>query len=266
MIVNGLIGFNPSTIANPPANCFTLFFDSTNGNKLSIKNSSGVVSVLTRDILDGISSSPLSSRNKIRFNNFLKATDDSINNETVIGVDNDQLTQFNSTDIIDVNGDLRIVNVPNNFAYFDSDGFLSIRKLISAPNKALLSDVNGDVQEVDVINLNETENFIKAVNVTANGELNTLDSFNVARGVLGGFKNTHTIIENKTANAVTISLGTNSGLTDIAQNVNIPANDFVDVPIGKAVYSKTTEQIIWISSNNWNSANLDISISTQKVF
>lgn len=209
---------------------------------------------------------PLPNRKFLRVFEFLIIQDNPTTQEYELKIDPTKFSTFNSTEIQDVNGDLRIVNVPNNFAYFDSDGFLSIRKLISAPNKAILSDVNGDVQEVDVINLNETENFIKAVNVTANGELNTLDSFNVARGVLGGFKNTHTIIENKTANAVTISLGTNSGLTDIAHNVNIPANDFVDVPIGKAVYSKTAEQMIWISSNNWNSANLDISISTQKVF
>lgn len=41
MIVNGLIGFNPSVILNPASNCFTLFFDNTNGNRLSIKDSSG---------------------------------------------------------------------------------------------------------------------------------------------------------------------------------------------------------------------------------
>lgn len=48
MIVNGLIGFNPSTIANPPANCFTVFFDSTNGNRLAIKDNGGNVTFFQR--------------------------------------------------------------------------------------------------------------------------------------------------------------------------------------------------------------------------
>jgi hypothetical protein len=48
MIVNGLIGFNPSVITNPSANCFTLFFDSVNGNRLSIKDSSGNVTFFQR--------------------------------------------------------------------------------------------------------------------------------------------------------------------------------------------------------------------------
>jgi hypothetical protein len=36
MIVNGLQGFNPLVIANPPANCFTLFFDSVSGMLLRL--------------------------------------------------------------------------------------------------------------------------------------------------------------------------------------------------------------------------------------
>lgn len=48
MIVNGLIGFNPSVISNPPASCFTVFFDSTNGNRLAVKDSSGNVTFFQR--------------------------------------------------------------------------------------------------------------------------------------------------------------------------------------------------------------------------
>lgn len=48
MIVNGLIGFNPSVISNPPASCFTVFFDSTNGNRLAIKDNGGNVTFFQR--------------------------------------------------------------------------------------------------------------------------------------------------------------------------------------------------------------------------
>lgn len=48
MIVNGLIGFNPSVISNPPSSCFTVFFDSTNGNRLAVKDSSGNVTFFQR--------------------------------------------------------------------------------------------------------------------------------------------------------------------------------------------------------------------------
>jgi hypothetical protein len=217
-------------------------------------------------IINGIETTPLTQRTTIRLEEFLEAVDDNVNGETIFRINPNTLVGFTSNSIIEVGSSLEVVGIPNNFAYFDSDGFLSIRKLINTPNRTLLSDVNGDVQEVEIFNLNDFQDLLTATNVNQNGEILAKDFFNVIKGIQAGFKITDIIIENTTNNLVTINIGSSEGLDDVAQEVVIPANGLVDVPLGKKIFSKTLEILLWINSSNWNGASLTISINTKKTF
>lgn len=137
------------------------------------------------------------------------------------------------------------------------------QKLIQGNNKVLVTNNVGTEEEVDLVSFLD---LLTATGVTANGVLNTTDLGGTARGVLGSWKITDVVVKNTTANEVTINIGSTLGGTDIASAVVIPANGFVEVPIGTALFSETVEQALYASSGNWNSANLIIKFSVKKVF
>ena len=138
------------------------------------------------------------------------------------------------------------------------------QKLIQGNNKAIVTDESGNEQEVDLISFLD---LLSASGVTADGLLNTTDLGGTARGVLGSWKITDIVIENTTANQVHINIGTTEGGNDIVSNFAVDANFFGnDIPMLKSVFSKTTEQALYISSSNWNGASLNIKFSVKKVF
>ena len=96
--------------------------------------------------------------------------------------------------------------------------------------------------------------------------LNTIDLSGTARGILGGWKVTDIVVKNTTANVVTINIGSSPGGTDVVNGAVIPANGFIDLPIGTSLFSETVEQSLNVSSGNWNSANLIIKFNVKKVF
>lgn len=216
-------------------------------------------------VYDNLSITPLTRRTKYRAVEFIEFIDDNTEQETKIQLRESKLTLFESDILQEVDGVLKIVGIPNKFAKFDIDGFLSAGNLINGANKTIVTDVNGDIQEIDVVNLNEYEDLLEAT-ATENSFLDTKDEFGVSKGIPGGFKIRDLIIENTTNNEVTVSIGTADGLFDVALNVLVPANSFVDVPISKSVFSKTSEQTMWISSLNWNSSSLIVNFSIKKVF
>ena len=164
---------------------------------------------------------------------------------------------------VDISGNVAL-NVPTGYIIRgDANGDGIAEPLISGSNKILATDNSGNEYEADLVNYLD---LLTASGVTSNGILNTFDLSGTARGVLGGYKITDVVIENTTANVVTINIGSINGGNDIANNVEIGANDFIDVLVGKALFSKTTEQDLYASSSNWNSADLIIKISVKKVY
>lgn len=65
------------------------------------------------------------------------------------------------------------------------------------------------------------------------------------------------------ANNVTINIGTTANGTDLVNGLVITGNSFVRVPFTGGVYG--ANQILYISSASWNSANLDLSFDCRKV-
>ena len=162
-----------------------------------------------------------------------------------------------------VDGKLQIMGTPGHMIRFNANGEGVSEPFLSAANKVKITDNLGNEVDADLISFFD---LLTATGVTADGVLNTTDLGGTARGVLGSWKITDVVIKNTTANAVTINLGSAELGTNIASSVLIPANGFVEVPIGTALFSETVEQSIYASSSNWNSANLIIKFSVKKVF
>ena len=78
-------------------------------------------------------------------------------------------------------------------------------------------------------------------------------------------------IENTTANAVQIKIGTTSGaqdvaLIDVAPNALMDTFQSLDWILFKRLFSTSSDQTIFIQSLAWNSASLNIRIKRTKVF
>lgn len=69
--------------------------------------------------------------------------------------------------------------------------------------------------------------------------------------------------EGNNANPVTINIGTTPGGTDIANAQVIPGNGALRLQIGNLAW--LTNQVIYISSSNWNGANIDLNFDCRKI-
>lgn len=163
-----------------------------------------------------------------------------------------------------VDGKLQILGTPGHMIRFNANGEGVSEPFLSGANKTKITDESGNEVDADLISFLD---LLTATDVTTNGVLNTIDLGGTARGVLGSWKITDLVIKNTTANQVHINLGTTPGGNDILNNFQIDANVFKDdITLFKSVFSETVEQSIYISSSNWNSANLIIKFSVKKVF
>ena len=290
----------------------TLYFhrnDSLSAYTVDLSSISGGGGGGGHEIYSSTGATALTQREKLRFTGYLSATDDNINQETIIELDETQLTNFNSTDIIDINGTFKLsleedhlyfgnvqglaeqktlneifdnaskivgtifivgvdnklqLNVPQGYIIRgNSNGEGVAEPLISGANKTLITDSNGNEVEADLVSFFD---LLTATSVTANGVLNTIDLSGTARGILGGWKITDIVVKNTTANVVTINIGSSPGGTNVVNGAEIPANGFIELPIGTTLFSETVEQSLNVSSGNWNSANLIIKFSVKKVF
>ncbi len=163
-----------------------------------------------------------------------------------------------------VDSKLQLGGTPTYIIRFNANGEGEAQKLISGNNKVLVTNNSGVEEEVDLVSFLD---LLTATGVTANGVLNTTDLGGTARGVLGSWKITDLVIKNTTANLVHINLGTTPGGSDILNNFSVGANAFIDdIVLLKSLFSETVEQSIYVSSSNWNSANLIIKFSVKKVY
>lgn len=72
------------------------------------------------------------------------------------------------------------------------------------------------------------------------------------------------VLENTTANPVTIKLGTTATGNELADSIVVAANDITTVSIQKT-FSSSALKTIYISSDDWNSADLSVYINYRKV-
>lgn len=165
--------------------------------------------------------------------------------------------------IVGLDGKVQLGGTPTYIIRFNANGEGEAQKLIQGNNKALVTNGSGVEEEVDLISFLD---LLTATGVTSNGVLNTTDLSGTARGILGSWKITDLVIENTTANNVTINLGTTPGGNDVLNNTLVSGFDFKEFTPLIRLFFKNTEQPIYASSSDWNSASLIIKFSVKKVY
>lgn len=74
------------------------------------------------------------------------------------------------------------------------------------------------------------------------------------------------LIENTTANDVTVKIGTTSGGEEVVAAVLSAGNTLIEATVIKRFFSKTLNRTLYISSADWNSGSLTIKVTTKKVY
>lgn len=92
--------------------------------------------------------------------------------------------------------------------------------------------------------------------VTTNSSVT--NDFSVANGILSGVMLKFVIVQNTTANAFRVNIGSTPGGNDIVNNLNVPANYITTFVINKVFsYSGSTTIYVTDGATGWNSSNSD---------
>ena len=147
-----------SSVANPNVGHFTIFYNSENDNKLSVKDSSGTVKEVTssgsgiegHEIYSQTGTTALPQQPALRFKGYLEATDDAVNSETEVDIASGSLAVANASRF-DLNGsgdvDLKIVS--NKLLTGDINGFAT--ELTVTTDSILGLDTNSEVVEYEAV-------------------------------------------------------------------------------------------------------------------
>jgi len=214
------------------------------------------------EIYNGTDVTPLPQRAGLRFTGYLEAVDDAGNDESVVNLSSTAITP---TEIsrFDENGsgniDLKIAE--NKLPTGDANGF-AIEYTASAECVIGL-DINSEILEFETI---EIYNILKENAVTGNKQLALLDINGNSANVKAKFEISAIAVQNTTANAVTINIGSAALGTNVANTVLIGANATLKLPLGTTFFSTTLGQNLFISSSSWNSASINIHVTISKIW
>lgn len=214
------------------------------------------------EIYNGTDVTPLTQRTDLRFKGYIEAVDDAINSETVVDLSSSAITP---TEIsrFDENGsgniDLKIQE--NKLLTGNVNGFAT--ELTFAQEGILGLDVNNEVKEFEVV---EIYNILKEDAVTGNKQLALLDINGTSANIKPKFEISAIAVQNTTANAVTINIGSTALGTNVANTVLIGANATLKLPLGTTFFSTTLGQNLFISSSSWNSASINIHVTISKIW
>lgn len=243
----------------------TLYFhrnDSLSAYTVDLSSISGGGGGGGHEIYNGTDITPLTQRDGLRFEGYLQATDDAGNNETVVDLSSTAITP---TEIsrFDENGsgniDLKIAE--NKLLTGTAGGFAT--ELSFAQEGILGLDINNEVKEFEAV---EIYNILKEDAVTANKQLALTDIAGSSSNVKAKFEISAIVVQNTTANAVTINIGSVALGTDVANTVPIGANATLKLPLGTTFFSTTLGQNLFISSSSWNSASINIHVTISKIW
>ena len=124
-------------------------------------------------------------------------------------------------------------------------------------------DSDSEIKEFEVV---EIYNILKEDAVTGNKQLALLDINGNSANVKAKFEISAIAVQNTTANAVTISIGSTALGTNVANAVVIGASSVLKLPLGTTFFSITTGQNLFISSALWNSASINIHVTISKIW
>lgn len=214
------------------------------------------------EIYNGTDVTPLPERAGLRFTGYLEAVDDAGNDETIVDLSSTAITPTETTRFGE-NGagniDLKIAE--KKLPTGDVNGF-AIE--YTASSECLLGlDSNSEIKEFEAV---EIYNILKEEGVTANKQLALLDINGNSANVKAKFEISAIAIQNTTANAVTINIGSTALGTNVVNAFALGASETKKLPLGTTFFSTTSGQNLFISSALWNSANINIHVTISKIW
>ena len=214
------------------------------------------------EIYNGTDVTPLPERAGLRFTGYLEAVDDAVNDETIVDLSSTAITPTETTRFAENgSGNIDLKIQENKLLKGNAGGFAI--ELSFAQEGILGLDINNEVKEFETV---EIYNILKEEGVTANKQLALLDINGNSANVKAKFEISAIAVQNTTANAVTINVGSTALGTNVANAVVIGANALVKLPLGTTFFSTTSGQNLFISSALWNSANINIHVTISKIW
>lgn len=214
------------------------------------------------EIYNGTDVTPLPERAGLRFEGYLQAVDDVGNDETVVDLSSAAITPTETTRFgTNASGNVDLKISQNKILTGDANNFA---KVYTASSECLLGlNSSSQILEFEAV---EIYNILKEEGITANKQLVLLDINGNSANVKAKFEISAIAVQNTTANAVTINIGSTALGTNVANAVVINANSVVKLPLGTTFFSITSGQNLFISSGLWNSANINIHVTISKIW
>lgn len=211
---------------------------------------------------DDVDVSPLTARGKLRALGYIELVDNPTSEETEIQLRADSVTPAevlrfgeNGSGNVDlkISQNKIITGDVNNFA-----------EEYTASSECILGlDASSQILEFEVV---EIYNILKEEGVTANKQLALLDINGNSANVKAKFEISAIAVQNTTANAVTINVGSTALGTDVVNAFALGASETKKLPLGTTFFSITSGQNLFISSGSWNSANINIHVTISKIW
>ena len=214
------------------------------------------------EIYNGTDVTALPQRDGLRFEGYLQAVDDPGNDETVVDISSTAITpaevlRFGTNASGNVDLKIQEKKLPTG----DVNGF-AIE--YTASSECILGlNASSQITEFEAV---EIYNILKEEGITANKQLVLLDINGNSANVKAKFEISAIVVQNTTANAVTINIGSTALGTNVANAVVIGANSVVKLLLGTTFFSITSGQNLFISSALWNSANINIHVTISKIW
>jgi len=227
----------------------------------SLVDKAYVVANSGAQIYNGTDITPLTKRNKLRFSGYLEAVDDAIDEETQVDLDPNSIKEVNTLRL-DLNGSSQfdVKLAPNRLPVGDVNGFMT--ELTGSDGSVLGFKAGNEVEEYTTF---EAFNILKETGITADKTLNLTGIDGIISGVKATFAIDEVLLINTTANSVTVNVGSTALGTDVVNAVVVGANATVLCSLGTRYFSSVADQLLYISSGSWNSANLTVSVTIKKV-
>jgi hypothetical protein len=143
----------------------------------------------------------------------------------------------------------------------NNSGDLTVVSLSSSTSTEYLVavDGNGKFIKTEIENVQEDFDLIDFI------ELTSINEDDVSLVIPAKYRITSIVIEEVSgSSAGNISIGTTTSGTDVVNSETVGANALVDCALGDTIFSKTTSNVLYISSSSWGSGGIDISIRIEK--
>ena len=214
------------------------------------------------EIYNGTDVTPLPERAGLRFTGYLEAVDDAVNDETIVDLSSTAITPSEVTRFAENgSGNIDLKIQENKLLTGNVNGFATE---YTASSECILGlDSNSEVKEFEAV---EIYNILRENSVTGNKQLALLDRNGNSANVKAKFEISAIAVQNTTANAVTLNVGSTALGTDVVNAVVIGANAVLKLPLGTTFFSITSGQNLFISSGSWNSANINIHVTISKIW